>query len=223
MPQTLPTIQELKQYAVNRANEYEVTRQTLYDTLTYASAGQTSLTFFQDPIGQNSKTRADTNMESAGQLPAPKHFLVESIEILMFPGVSPVTVSNTAATDAVVSNFANDIYTFQKSGFLDLFIGSKSYLADAPLGKFPPKTKLEIEFAATLQFKQAAAANEAGQITMDYASMCGRPYFIDPNITLIPTQNFNVTLNWPTAVALPSGTNARVQVALDGLLYRLSQ
>jgi hypothetical protein len=40
---------------------------------------------------------------------------------------------------------------------------------------------------------------------------------------LAPTQNFNVTLNFPTAVATPSGQNARIGVVLDGLLYRLSQ
>lgn len=219
----LPTIQELKQFAVNQDNAYEVTRQTLYDTQTYLAAGQTILTFFQDPVGQAGKTKESTNMESAGQLPNPKHFLVESIEILFFPGVNPVTVSNTAATDAVASEFTNDVYTFQQSGFLDFFIGSKSYLTEAPLGKFPAKTRLDTEMAAALQINQASAADEAGQITLDYATMAGRPYFIDPQITLVPTQNFNITLNWSALQALPSGQDATVVVSMDGLLYRLSQ
>lgn len=221
----LPSIGELKQYAVNNPGEYEITRQTLYDTLTYDAAGQSVLTFFQDPIGQNSKTKSDTNMEAAGQLPQPKNFIIESIEIIIYPGVLPVNVSNTAATDAVVSNFQNDIYSIMKQGNLDLFIGSKSYLTEAPIGKFPPKAnKMDSALGAAFQMKQAVAADESGQIVGDYGQMCGRPYFIDPSITLIPTQNFNITLNWPEGVqALPSGQDARIQVCMDGLLYRWSQ
>lgn len=215
---------DAEKYRVNRSQEYEVTRQSLYDAQTYAAAGQTSLTFFQTPIGQGGKTIADTNLELAGQLPAPKYFLVESVEILFFPGDDPVTVSNTAATDAVVTNFANDVYAVEQSGSLNFFIGSKTYLEEAPLGRFPPKTRLETEFAYALQMKQAIAADEAGQINGDYAAFCGRPYFLDPYMILLaPTQNFSVTLTWPTAVALPSTADARIQIVLDGVLYRLSQ
>lgn len=209
----LPTLAELKQYAVNRDNEFEITKQTLYDTLTYAAAGQSQLTFFQEPIGQNGKTKADTNIESAGQLPAPKYFLIESIEIRFFPDNLP---ANTGATYDPTTSIANDVYTLQKSGYLELFIGSKAYLTEAPLGKFPPKTCLETEFA----YATTAAGEEIGG---DYAVFSGRPYYIDPHITLIPTQNFNVNLNWPTLVPLPSAKDARIQVSFDGLLYRLSQ
>ncbi len=218
-----PTVSQLKQYAVNRQGEFEVTRQTLYDFQAYASAGQTQLTFFQLPIGQSGKTRDDTNMESAGQLPAPKNFLVESIEIYLFPADNIVTVNNAADTVVDVVNFANDVQAVQESGNLDFFIGSKSYLGEAPLGRFPPKTCLKTEFAFAAVVNQTAAADEVDQISADYAVFAGRPYFVDPNITLVPTQNFNVTLNWATAVALPSGSNARVGVVLDGLLYRLAQ
>lgn len=215
-PQPL-SIAQLKEYAVNRQDQYEITKQSLYDTQTYAQAGQTILTFFQNPIGQNGKTKADTNLESAGQLPAPKYFLVESIEILFFPGENPVTSGSDPAADTAVSNFTNDTYTFQQNGFLDFFIGSKSYLTEAPLGRFPPKTKLEGDAAVSMI---AAPANN-DFYSYDYASMCGRPYFIDPQITLMPNQNFNITLNWPTAVALSA--DATVKVIMDGLLYRLSQ
>lgn len=214
------SIAQLKQFAVNRPDQYEITKQTLYDTQTYAAAGQTSLTFFQDPIGASGKTKADTNMESSGQLPAPKYFLVESIEIRFFPGISPVTSSaGPVAPVAAESFFSNDMYSFQQNGFLDFFIGSKSYLTEAPLGKFPAKTKLEAAYGVAA----SAASTVDAFVNMDYATMAGRPYFIDPQITLIPNQNFNVTLNWPTAVALPSTVDARVNITLDGLLYRLSQ
>jgi len=217
----LPTVEDLKRYSVSKPNEIEVTRQSLYDFTTYAAAGQTSLTFFQNPVGQNGKTRADTNLDNAGQLPSGKNFLVTSIEVMLFPGVLPSTESEDVALTA--SEFINDVYTVQKSGYLDLFVLSKSFLTEAPIGRFPPKTRLEVDAAA-------AAASEAGTVGTNnllvehaYASMSGRPYFVDPNITLISNQNFNVTLNWPTVVPLPSGENARIGIVMDGLMYRSSQ
>lgn len=216
----ITSFSDLQRYQVNRSQEFEVTRQTLYDFQTYANAGQTSLTFFQVPIGQSGKTIADTNLELAGQLPAPKHFVVESIELHFFPGVSPVEV-DTALTDV---EFANDVYAVQKSGSLDFFIGSKSYLQEAPIGRFPPKTRLETNFGFGLQTKQATAADAVNQVSGNYAAMAGRPYFLAPyNIALMPTQNFNVKLTWPTAVALPSGVDGRIGIVLDGALVRLSQ
>lgn len=215
---------DAERYRVNRSQEYEVTRQSLYDSQTYNAAGQTSLAFFQTPLGQGGKTVADTNLELAGQLPAPKYFLVESIEILLFPGPDPVTTNNDALSpDALETNFANDVYAVEKSGSLNFFIGSKTYLEEAPLGRFPPKTRLETEFAYALQSETATVEN-AAQISADYAAFCGRPYFLDPYMILLaPTQNFNVTLSWPVAVPLPSTEDARIQVVLDGVLYRLSQ
>jgi hypothetical protein len=215
----IPDLAELQSYAVNRKGMYEGIRQTLYDFQTYAAAGQTSLSFFQVPLGQGGKTIADTNIEVAGSLPQPKHFLVESIEVYFFPGVNPVTVNTTIAE----SEFSNDVYTFTKSGSLNFFIGSKTYLEEAPIGRFPPKVKVEADFAVALEFKQAAAANAEEIVTMDLAYACGRPYFINPATLLIPTQNFKGSLNWPAAVALPSGQDARVGVVFDGVLYRQSQ
>lgn len=211
---------DIQKYQVNRSQEFEVTRQTLYDFQTYANAGQTSLTFFQIPIGQSGKTIADTNLELAGQLPAPKHFVVESIEVVFYPGPLPVEV-DTAVTDV---EHVNDVYTVAKSGSLNFFIGSKSYLQEAPIGRFPPKTRLDADFGFALQQFQATAADAVSQVSGNYAAMSGRPYFLSPyNIALMPTQNFNVSLTWPSAVALPSGVDGRIGIVLDGALVRLSQ
>ena len=87
----VPSFESIGNYAINRSGEYEATRQTLYDFQTYAAAGATSFTFFQTPTGQSGKTLADTNIETAGTLPAPKHLLVQSIEIYLFPNDNPVT------------------------------------------------------------------------------------------------------------------------------------
>ncbi len=215
----IPTLADLQQFDVNRRGEYEGIRQTFYDSTTYVLAGQTQLQFFQTPRGQSSKTIADTNMTSAGQLPQPQHFLVESIEILLFPGVLPTTKATTIAE----TEFANDMYTVEKSGSLNFFIGSKTYLEEAPLGRFPPKTKMGSESAHAISELQAVAADSELQVSTDYAAWSGRPYYLDPPVLLVPNQNFSVTLNWPAVVALPSGADAKVFVVLDGILYRQSQ
>jgi len=217
--QPLPDLQSLLKYDVNRRGQYEGIRQSFYDSTTYAAAGQTQLQFFQTPRGQGGKTTADTNMTSAGQLPQPQHFLVESIELYLYPGVSIGTLGAAAAA----TQFANDMYDVAKSGSLNFFIGSKTYLEEAPLNRFPPKTKLGGYAGHALQVKQAAAADLVDQVSTEYACWAGRPYFLDPPVLLVPNQNWNVDLNWPAAVALPSGVNAKIFVVLDGILYRQSQ
>ena len=118
-----PSVQGLQKFDVNRRGEVEAVRQSLYDFQTYASAGQTQLIFFQVPQGQGGKTKDDTNMELAGSLPRPKEFLIESIEIYFFPGVDIGQFGTQAE-----SEWSNDVQAVGSSGFLDLFIGSKSYL-----------------------------------------------------------------------------------------------
>ena len=210
----IPNLTDLQKYNVNVPGQVEGIRQSLYDFQTYASAGQTSLTFFQVPIGQRSKTQADTNMEIAGSLPAPKSFLVTDIEIFVFPG-SAVDTFNAA--DAANPQQADDVYAVMKSGWLDFFIGSKSYLTEAPIGKFPPRQGLKVF--------SALSTNSAtvGEAKTSYASFGGTPYIMDPPILLVPTQNFNISLNWPTAVSLPSGNAGRIGISLSGILYRNSQ
>lgn len=208
----VPNLTELQNFAVNRQGQYEVVRQTQYDFQTYANAGQTSLQFFQVPKGQGGKTIADTNLEVAGSLPQPKWFLVESVEIHFFPGVD-IGISGAALAE---SEFSNDVYAVAKGGSLNFFIGSKTYVEEAPLIRFPPKTRLYAESAY-------ATTVAASQLSYDYAAACGRPYFVDPEVLLIPNQNFSVTLSWPSVVALPSGVDGRIGIVLDGILYRQSQ
>lgn len=212
----IPQLEDLLNYDVNRRGEYEGIRQSFYDFTTYAAAGQTELQFFQIQKGQGGKTIEDTNMTSGGQLPQPQHFLVESIEIYLYPGVDPV---NAGAGALAASNYSNDMNAVAKQGALDFFIGSKSYLIEAPLNRFPPKTKMETDYA--VHYTESAPAD--AQFASDYAAWCGRPYYLDPPVLLVPNQNFSVTLVWRNAVALPSTTDARIGVVLDGLLYRQSQ
>jgi len=207
----IPSLEELNQYNVNRAGQVEAIKASLYDFQTYAQAGQTQLQFFQTPKGQGGKTFADTNMTLAGSLPAPMSFLVECIEIYFFPA------NAISATGAVVAENWNDMYDVGKSGWLELFIGSKPYLDEAPLMKFPPRTGLTGQ--SSLSDTTSAAASRV--TVVDYASFGGPVYEMIPPILLVPSQNFNVTLNWPAAVAISLA--GRIGINMGGILYRNSQ
>ena len=231
-----PTLADLAKYAVNRPGQAEVVRQSLYDFLLYPEAGINQLVFFSTPAGQgvssapgavvgSQKTQADTNMTNAGLLPAPQQFLIQSIELKFYPGSS--VAANTfvpakmdqfnAVAAASLNKSADDVMAFSSSGWLQLFIGSKAYLQEAPLGRFPPKTNLSL---------QSAVANNSAttsEVEVMNAVLSGRPYMLDPPLALVNNQNFQVSLNWPGAVALPSGFNGRIGVVLDGWLYRNSQ
>lgn len=208
------TVEAWDKYAVNRKGQYEVLKQPLYDYQTYLAAGQASLIFFQTPQGQSSKTLADTNMEAAGQMPNPKRFLIRGIEIQFFPGVAlPSTGPIADAADA----FTNDVWkVFSSAGWLELYIGSKAYV-QAPINMFPPVNKLDGWAALT----STLTAGAATMSRIAYATFSGTPFGMDPPLILEPTQNFKVTLNWPTVVTTTNA--ARIGLHLKGLLYRQSQ
>ena len=221
---------------VTNPGQSEIIRQRLYDYQLYATAGYTQLAFFQAPIGQgitsaigatvgSTKSVWDTNMELGGQLPSGKAYLIESIEVLFTPGT--VNTANTytqagfngfAAVAAVtVANWVNDVNTFYQSGLLELNVLSKNYLRETPLLAFPPKAHFDLS--------AAVATNSAttAEVTQSFAKAAGRPYYVEPRVTLQPAVNFDVTLRWPAVVATPSGFNARVGVILDGYMMRASQ
>lgn len=208
-----PRVSAAKKYDVNRPGQVEAFYQPLYDFQTYAAAGQTQLTFFALPVGQGGKTLADTNMESAAALPAPKEMLVTGIEVAFFPGPPPAVHGAQAA-----STHWNDSWAVFESGWLDFFIGSKSYLTDAPVGKF--SNSFRLGGAAALADATTLAADS--QSVIGYSAFVGPLYEITP-VKLVANQNFNVTLNWPAVVATPSTVAGRIGIILNGFQYRLSQ
>ncbi len=201
-------------YGVNVGGVVEALWQPVYDTLDYAAVGQLALRFFQNPVGQNGRTLADTNMRSAGVFPAPQQFLATQICVDFIPGVLP-GVSSAVQADLV--EYVNDVFTMAQNGVLELNIGSKNKLTDSPLGKFPPTHSLDIG---------AALANDtvaATGVAINYAAPKGILFDITP--ANIPwAQNFDVTLSWPAAlVPLPSGSAGSFRVTMNGYLYRLAQ
>jgi len=182
-------------------DKIESVEQPLYDYQTLAAAGASTQKFFQTPQGQGGKTLADTNMELAGQLPKGQAFAIMGIQVEVLPGLS---VDNATATE-----FANDVYNVLKGGALRLHIGSKSYVDQGNLMKFPPVNRL----AGT-----AATGVAAQQI--QYFTGAGREFSVI-DMLLESSQNFNVELL--ELAALPSGVDARIGVTLNGVLFRNAQ
>ena len=219
MAAQVPNRQQLSQYVVNREG-WEGIKQSLYDFQAYPAAGSTQLNFFALPIGQGGKTQSDTNMTLAGQLPTNQEFLIQSIEVHFYPTTPTVAANMPAAFGAgAVAEQVNDEYIFRRSGNLELFIGSKTYLQEAPLSKFPQKAYFDLH--AGVADATTAAANLQSRIAIGKA--CGRPYMLHPaSLLLTSNQNFAVSINYPEGVQAITNP-ARVGVTLDGFLYRRSQ
>lgn len=219
-----------QQFAV-ALNSYETLTQSLYDSAAYVAAGQTQLTFFQYQIGAGTsvisggtKTLEDTNMQNAGSLPAMQAYIVTSIEVEFQAGVSSATPSINAASQpstlgaAAITTQINDSYIFRSTGFLNFNIGSKSYMNEGPLMKFPASNIYNVEGALSNATTPAAALSLADT----FGDAIGPAYILSPNnLFLIPTMNFNVTLNWQTVQAI--SRQARVFVRLMGQLIRAAQ
>lgn len=207
VPMGLPS---LAAYNPNRPDATEAIWQPFYDFQSYGTAGATSQAFFQVPNGQSSKTYADTNMQLAGQFPAPTAFLCTAIMVYFDAGATDSATSTTAVAQTNI----NDVISVANSGFLEFTIGGKVYLRDAPIGKFPPNFTIN-GFTSFLGTTTAPAMIQTG-----FARSAGRYYEITP--FLIPqSQNFNITIYWPTAVTI--STTGRIGVILDGFYYRQSQ
>jgi len=230
----MPTAADFNARRVTNPGQSEIIRQRLYDYQLYANAGTTQLSFFQQPVGSGItsalggtvgavKTLFDTNMTLGGTLPSGQAYMVESIEVVFFPG--SVTTANTytpigmstfnATAAAAVAGAANDVNTFYQSGLLEFNILSKNYLRETPLLAFPPKANFALD--AALASNSATTA----EVALTQARAAGRPYYIDPSISLQPAVNFEVVIRFPAAVAVTN--NARVGVILDGYFMRASQ
>jgi hypothetical protein len=224
----LASLAQMNNFAVN-LNSYEALTQSLYDSQAYPTAGTNQLTFFQNQLGQGTgvisnaaKTLEDTNMQAGGSLPAMQAYIVCSIEIEVQPGVS----SSGFAAAELPSVFGaqgpasqvNDVYKIRATGYLVFNIGSKSYMNEGPLFKFPASNDFEIDAALS----DATTAGSAFQSRIAYGKSVGAPYILAPNnLLLVPTQNFSVTLNWATVETVTDA--ARIFVRFMGQLIRASQ
>lgn len=234
--QGMPTSEDFDRGRVTNPQQSEVIRKRYYDYLLYAAAGQLQLSFFSQALGQGfatalgsvagtPKTLADTNLELPKTLPSGREFLAESIEVMFWPGsvstantYTPAALTAFAAAAAVtVPASANDCNVFLQSGTLSLNVLSKPYMQETPMQSFAPKTWIGLD--------AAVASNSAtvGEVAITAVRAMGRPYYLEPPITLQPTVNFDIAMQWPGLVAMPSTFNARVGVVMDGYEMRASQ
>ena len=195
----------------------------LFDSINWASAGQTLLQFFTQPVGQGTTTApgasgaksiADTNMTAAGQLTKGNDFFMTGHEFLLLPGELP---EQTLGAGATVNGFANDVWVAGKSGVYTLQVGSnRVFIQDGPLMNFPPSTRLFVAAAAG----GSSTAGTQSVLSTEYATWVGEPYDITP-IYIEATQGFQGSIQWPAAVTLQA--TARVFARKRGYLIRNAQ
>lgn len=197
-----PNVQKaIQEASVNIPGKVETIYQPLYDYQTLAATAVAQQTFFQTPVGQGGKTLADTNMELAGQLPKGQNFLITGIQVEVLPGLD--------VSQATLNEFANDVYEVTKGGVLVLRIGSKEYVRQGNLMKFPPVNRLGVDAATGLTAESTT-----------YAAACGREFSV-VDLLLTSNQNFSVELR--DLPALPSAVAGRIGITLNGYLMRNAQ
>lgn len=206
-------------------SEQDVIWDPLYDFAAYAAAGQTSLSFFATPEGQGTtsapgatgaKTKADTNMDTGGQLGKGNQFYMTGIEVLFYPGVDP---GRGAVAVADIGEFVDDVYDVGKSGVLTFAVGSgRPYIEQGPLMLFPPSSRMGI--TATVAATNATTTDTYAEI--NYAVWTGEVYTIVP-LLIDANQTFTCRVSWPAAVALDSSAAGRMGVRLRGYKIRNAQ
>lgn len=205
-------------FNVNMPGVVESLYFTWFDKLTYPAVGINNLRFFQTPIGGNNgaKTIADTNMQAAGQFSAPKQFLATTI-MLDFQPAAPIARIHEAVP-ADLEDYLNDVQAVLNSGVVKLTVGDKPQNVDYPIGRFPPSWKIAVD-AALSDTTSAAAAQVSG---ISYGQSDGERYIITP-MNIPWGQNFDIQIDWPTAVTLPSGDDGEIIAYLGGYQYRAVQ
>lgn len=196
------------------ANE-EAVDQPLYHIQSYGTGGSTQFVFFNVATGGFSVT----NMDSPKVLSKGKRFAVFGIAIAFIGGQK--VAQDTATT--VLNSYINDAQAvLEGTAWLELNILDKNYLREAPLTRVPCGIGLNVGGAA-FQRTQASAAD--GTRTVQYASngvpVMGVIRKLRVPIPLPEQVQFNVTVNYPTAVTIT--TAGSLACWLDGVLIRARQ
>lgn len=191
---------------VNIPGKVETVWNPIYDYQTKTAAATSVQRFFVDPNGNGGKTEADTNMTLSGQLPKGQAFVITSVQVELYPDL-PIDFTNASAQSA----FAQDVYAFYTTGFLNLKIGSKSYIQQGNLMKFAPVNRLAID--------SSVSSNVASTVSSYvYATASGREFSVR-ELLLESSQDFSVELREMSAIS----ADARLGVTLNGYLMRTAQ
>lgn len=224
MGRPILTRADLEQHRAQLGNQQDVIYAPLFDSVGYASAGALQLTFFTSPIGQGTttapgasgtKTLADTNLYSAGQLTKGNEFYMTGQEFMFLPGANPGQPGLAPVTGA--GAFVNDNWVVGKSGVVTLQVGSnRQYIQDGPLMLFPPNAGLYVSAALAM----TTTAGTQSLASIDYARWAGEPYEITP-IYIEANQGFQEFIQWPALVTTAS--TGRLFSRMRGYLVRNAQ
>lgn len=231
-----PDLDEAMQFSTERPRTVEVVGQSLYDYQEYPPAGRSEFEFFSTPVGQGvsaftagrAKTFADTNMEAPKMLPQGVSHLLTAIYVNAFRG--PFTQQEYAFQAAAFGNASNiqdTVASIMEAGALSLIIGSKSFLNEAKLTRFPMPSRLKQDGDVATNSGTAGVMNALwyGPVGAVNNNDFGAPlcYAIDPPILIPPQQNFAVKISFLPPIATITGGTFVLGVFMDGYRYRYSQ
>ncbi len=211
-------------------NQADYVNWVLYDRISFAASAVVPQLnkLFVTPIGTNSKTKVDTNLEQVSSLPAPQWFNCTGFSIYFNPNTAPIDLDN-----------------FLNTEYMEFWVSQKVYL-EGPLDVFPQSGGL---FGGTsLGTMGAAATSYISNMTNGWPSIhnmydvrlpAGLPLGRDQSggdvvadgiigITILQSQTFNVQLKADGGGATMAATGAvpvagiglTVSVRLHGILSR---
>lgn len=204
MPVSAVGVQRAVQAIIDRAKE--IITQPLYDSADFTAASLGDTRFFNNTIATVGLLRS--NMELAGQLPAPRQLLIQQVSVAPW-GTQAVAVASRLVVE--------DANLFVHQSVLTLTVSDKPYLR-GPSVMFPSGMGLD-GFAATAV---GGAPLEQHAVHSGMAHPAARFSLLKPGQLLKQNENFNVTLNIPVALAGLT-TTIRVYVVLWGLQLRAVQ
>jgi len=189
----------------------DIVNWTLYDRITAAqnTATATQYTFFNTPIGTNSKTKNDTNLEQVSRLPDPQFFNATQLGFVL---------NNMILLDCVA---------LLNAYYCEFWVGQKVYV-EGPLNLFPGGAGLQgasnITAAATQQaFSNGMPYGLSVMYDLRLPSGLGMGDFVSDGltgITILQGQNFYVRIIGTSFTLTSGATGLNTLCRLDGILSR---
>lgn len=189
----------------------DIENQPIYDTnsLAAGSAFPSTVSFFQTPKGQSSKTYLQTNMVNASSLPAPQTLSIRAYRLIV-------------RNDAIPP----DLFNFLYNTWLDFWIGTKEYFTG------PSCLWTAGAGGVVSAVGMVGAVPTSGGTDYFYSGSNGNPdqrdvFTLSRPIQIGSLETFYLNINCPTSFNLTSGsatpvagTGLTIIAVLDGELVK---
>ncbi len=196
----------------------------IYDANTVSATQSADIDYFRDPVGTNSKSFLDTNMDRSRALASPKLAYVYGIGV-HFIDTTPDSDGNS---DDGVSSGKNSALEFLNAiGYataVRFFIGEKDYIR-APTIYAPANYRVQGLCNGGPKFNGTAGILANG-VDVSMAYLVGKPFLTTRKIMRInPDQTFGASLMFPKAISVaPAATGtAKAYIILWSELHRETQ